>query len=432
MFQNTCTKCGQPFDTKNPNRVVCPNCLYPGRDAAGGYSATPQYSQQPRPQYGDRPAYTGDRPARPPYGDRPAYPPREGGGNYPPREYPPREGGYAPRPAYGDRPAYGAPRPQYGDRPAYPPREGGGYPPREYPPREGGGYPPREYPPREGGGYPPREYPPREGGYAPRPGGYGGGGAPRPGGFGGPRPFGPRPGGGRPGGGFRPGGGRPGGRPGGPGRGAPKKLLIPKEVLLELEKLYTPLLPLPNPDVHEVLAEKLNIEPSKAFFGINLVRMKMKLPKLEYPKRKLAVTPDQLMAIEAMYTPYMTMATPPIGIHKILAKQLKIDEWRVHVAIGLIRKAKNMSRWNTEREDLPEQMKAHLASLDTPETEPEKPSKPKAKKTKAAETAEVDAELDAEPETPLVSEAAAPVETSEETPAPKKRGRPKKVLAEEA
>jgi hypothetical protein len=362
MFQNTCTKCGQPFDTKNPNRVVCPNCLYPGREAGGGYSATPQFSQ--------------------------------------------------PRPQYGERPAYGAPRPQYGDRPAYPPRE---------------------YPPREGGGYPPREYPPREGGYAPRPQ-YGerpAYGAPRPGGFGGPRPFGPRPGGG-----FRPGGGRPGGRPGGPPRGGPKKLLIPKEVLIELEKMYVPLLPLPNPDVHEVLAEKLSIEPSKAFFGINLIRMKMKLPKLEYPKRKLAVTPDQLMAIEAMYTPYMTMPTPPIGIHKILAKQLKIDEWRVHVAIGLIRKAKNMPRWNTERDDLPEQMKVHLAALenaeaDKPAAEPAE-AKPKAKKSKTV-VAEPEA-VAAETQPPAVTtpEPGAPSRDDEAPAAPKKRGRPKKVVAEDS
>ena len=55
------------------------------------------------------------------------------------------------------------------------------------------------------------------------------------------------------------------------------------------------------------------------------------------------------------------------------------------MAIGLIRKAKNMPRWNTEREDLPEQMKAHLATLEAPEAEKpaEAPAKPKAKKAKA-------------------------------------------------
>jgi hypothetical protein len=405
MFQNTCTKCSKVFDTKNPNRIVCPNCLYPTRQDEGQYS-------QPRPQYG---------------GDRSSYPPREGGGYGAPRpqyggdrsSYPPREGG-----------GYGAPRPQYGgDRPSYPPREGGGYgAPRpqyggdrpSYPPREGGGYgAPR---PQYGGDRP--SYPPREGG------GYG---APRPGGYG------PRPGG----------GGRPGGPPrrgpGGPRR-APKPLLIPKEVLLELEKRYMPLLPLPNPDVHEVLAGQLNIEPSKAFFGINLVRMKLKLPKLDYPKRKLAVSPDQLMAIETMYTPYMTMENPPIGIHKIIAKQLKLDEWRVHVGIGLIRKAKNIPRWNTSRDDLPDHMKTHLASLDTlTDTPPvvvaetlatpdvEEAAKPlkkpmrkaPAKKVEAAEPAKEDA---SEEDTALL---ATPATETDDTPVPKKRGRPKKTTTAE-
>ena len=91
------------------------------------------------------------------------------------------------------------------------------------------------------------------------------------------------------------------------------------------------------------------------FFGINLVREKMRLPKLEYPKRKLAVTPEQLMAIETLYEPYLPL--PPLGIHKIISKQLKMDEWRVHVGIGLIRKNRNLNRWNEERDDLPPDMK---------------------------------------------------------------------------
>lgn len=126
----------------------------------------------------------------------------------------------------------------------------------------------------------------------------------------------------------------------------------------EIEKRYKPLLPLPNPDVHEVIAQQLNLPPSKVFFGINLIRQKMKLPKVDYPKRKLAVTPDQLMAIEALYLPYLPV--PPLGIHKIISKQLKIDEWRVHVAIGLIRKSRNMGRWNEEREDLTTDIKKSI------------------------------------------------------------------------
>jgi hypothetical protein len=100
------------------------------------------------------------------------------------------------------------------------------------------------------------------------------------------------------------------------------------------------------------------MKPSKVFFAINLIRQKSKLPKLEYPKRKLAVTPEQLMAVEALYEPFLPV--PPIGVHKIISKQLKMDEWRVHVAIGLIRKNKSLNRWNEDREDLPETMKESL------------------------------------------------------------------------
>ena len=135
----------------------------------------------------------------------------------------------------------------------------------------------------------------------------------------------------------------------------PKKLLVTKEQLIEIEKLYKTALPLPNPDIHEVIGEQINLAPSKVFFGINLVREKMRLPKLEYPKRKLAVTPEQLMAIETLYEPYLPL--PPLGIHKIISKQLRMDEWRVHVAIGLIRKNRNLNRWNEDREDLPPEMK---------------------------------------------------------------------------
>lgn len=135
----------------------------------------------------------------------------------------------------------------------------------------------------------------------------------------------------------------------------PKKLLVTKEQLIDIEKFYKAALPLPNPDIHEVIGEQINLAPSKVFFGINLVREKMKLPKLEYPKRKLAVTPEQLMAIETLYEPYLPL--PPLGIHKIISKQLRMDEWRVHVAIGLIRKNRNLNRWNEDREDLPPEMR---------------------------------------------------------------------------
>lgn len=175
-------------------------------------------------------------------------------------------------------------------------------------------------------------------------------------------------------------------------------------------------MPLPNPDVHEVIGEQINLAPSKVFFGINLVREKMKLPKLEYPKRKLAVSPEQLMAIETLYEPYLPL--PPLGIHKIIAKQLRMDEWRVHVAIGLIRKNRNLSRWNEDREDLPPEMKEsqRIAREEKEKAEKEKAAAEAAKPAKAPKA---------------VVEEAQP-EAAEEAPAPKVKAVKAKAAAEEA
>ncbi len=135
----------------------------------------------------------------------------------------------------------------------------------------------------------------------------------------------------------------------------PKTLLINKEQLAVIEEMYKKMLPLPNPDAHEVIAQAINLEPKKVFFGINLVRQKMMLPKVQFPKRKLAITPDQMMAIKNLYEPLLPL--PPIGCHKILAAQLKMDEWRVHVGIGLVRKQMGLDRWNQDREDAPEEFR---------------------------------------------------------------------------
>ena len=199
-----------------------------------------------------------------------------------------------------------------------------------------------------------------------------------------------------------------------------------KEQLIQIETLYKQTLPLPNPDVHEVIGEKIDLAPSKVFFGINLVREKMKLPRLEYPKRKLAVTPEQLMAIETLYEPYLPL--PPIGIHKIIAKQLKMDEWRVHVAIGLIRKNRNLSRWNEDREDLPAEMKESQRKAREEKEQAEAEKKPKtvekpAKKAKAAEADVEDAPAEEAVvvELPPVTAEAESVEVSAESPKPKAR-----------
>ena len=131
----------------------------------------------------------------------------------------------------------------------------------------------------------------------------------------------------------------------------PKPLLISKEQLEQIEALYKALLPLPNPDAHEVIGTTLGIEPQKVFFGINLVRQKLMLPKLPFPKRKLAISPDQLLAIKSLYEPLLPL--PPIGCHKIIAAQLKMDEWRVHVGIKLVRAQLGLERWNEDRADKP-------------------------------------------------------------------------------
>ena len=133
----------------------------------------------------------------------------------------------------------------------------------------------------------------------------------------------------------------------------PKALLVNREQLSQIEEMYKKMLPLPNPDAHEVIAQAIGLEPKKVFFGINLIRQKLMLPKISMPKRKLALTPDQLMAIKNLYEPLLPL--PPIGCHKILAAQLKMDEWRVHVGIGLVRKQMGLDRWNQEREDAPEE-----------------------------------------------------------------------------
>ena len=141
-------------------------------------------------------------------------------------------------------------------------------------------------------------------------------------------------------------------RPSGP---KPKKvakpLLLSKEQLENIEVLYKTMLPLPNPDAHELIGGKLGIEPQKVFFGINLIRQKMMLPKLAFPKRKLAITPDQMTAIKSLYEPLLPL--PPIGCHKIIAAQLKMDEWRVHVGIKLVRAQLGLERWNEDRADKP-------------------------------------------------------------------------------
>lgn len=332
MYVNKCTKCGAEFETKNPKRVICPNCLYPDKKpgsetgsetgensqnqsqngssyerpasySAGGYSTDSYPRRDDRPyQQQDRPRYDGQRS----YNQGGYQRPQQGGYNRPQGGYQRPQGGYNNDRGY-DRPR--APRP--------------------YDRNDGQ----RSY---NQGGY----QRPQQGGYSRSQGGYQ---RPQQGGYNRPQVGFNRPQGNR-----RPmGGGRP--------QRPPKQLLVNKEQLAQIEELYKKMLPLPNPDAHEVIGEQIGLEARKVFFGINLVRQKMMLPKLAFPKRKLAVSPDQLTAIKMLYEPLLPL--PPIGCHKIISAQLKIDEWRVHVGIGLIRKQLGLDRWNPEREDAPAEFK---------------------------------------------------------------------------
>ena len=366
MYVNKCTKCGAEFETKNPKRVICPNCLYPdkketsennsnhsqsgyaGQDSletsydrpasysAGGYSSDNYNKRDERPYQQDRQRYDGNRSFQQGGYQRP-----QGGYNRP-------QGGY-------QRPQSGYDR---GERSFDRPRS-----PRPYD-RDGGQ---RNY--GQGGFQRP------QGGFNRQGGGYNrsqGGGFNRQGGG-----FNRAQGGRRPQGGARP-------------QRPPKQLLVNKEQLILIEELYKKMLPLPNPDAHEIIGEQMGLEARKVFFGINLVRQKMMLPKLPFPKRKLAVSPDQLAAIKMLYEPLLPL--PPIGCHKIIASQLKIDEWRVHVGIGLIRKQLGMDRWNQERPDVPDEFKKSSESVVEPVIEEAVEPPKKRGRKKASEKSEAPSE----------------------------------------
>ncbi len=326
MYVNKCIKCGREFETKNPKRVICPDCLYPDKSmmvSASDDSQTEADNEQVKEPLNGYSA---------------------GGNDEAPRYY--SAGGNQDQPRY-QRPQQRPYNNRYGNN--YP--QGGGYNRQQQ-----GGYNRYNNNRQQGGGYNRQQ-----GGYnRPQQGGY--------------NRFNNR----------RP---QQGGFNRGPQqhrsqmRKAPKRLLVSKEQLEQIELLYKQMLPLPNPDCHEVIGEKIGLEPRKVFFGINLVRQKMMLPKLPFPKRKLAISPDQLFAIKNLYEPLLPL--PPIGCHKIIAAQLKMDEWRVHVGIGLIRSQMGLGRWNEDRPDLPEEFKKQNAEAEAPVVE-EKPKRGRKKKAEEA------------------------------------------------
>lgn len=408
MYVNKCTKCGAEFETKNPKRVICPNCLYPDKKMVLSSDSTPDSApnntspeggEQAPSQQVEKPqhysSYSADAPNPRPQNNY-NRPDNRGGYNQPRRDYNqgggyqrPQQGGYNRPPQQG-----GYNRPQQGgyDQPRRDYNQGGGY---QRPQQGGYDQPRRDY--NQGGGY----QRPQQGGYnrPPQQGGYN---RPQQGGYN--RP--PQQGGyNRP----QQGGNRFNNRP--PQRRSNKPLLITKEQLEQIELLYKAMLPLPNPDAHEVIGAKLEVEPRKVFFGINLVRQKLMLPKLPFPKRKLAISPDQMFAIQNLYEPLLPV--PPIGCHKIIAAQLKMDEWRVHVGIGLVRAKMGLERWNQERADAPAEFK--------------KGGEKSAKETKAAKKEPKEkAKKEKEPKTPKAEKPAkaAKAETTEEKP---KRGRKPKA-----
>ncbi len=316
MYTNKCIKCGCEFETKNPKRVICPNCLYPerkpgatsedGQTSGSGQEMTPRTSYSSYSAGNDHPnSYSSQR--------------MSSGGNYSRQN-----SGYSNQ-RYNNNNYNKAYNSQYR--------------------RDG----------QNNGGYRNNSYNSAQ------------------------RPYGQnqrrpqqRPYNQQRGGGFKPRFQQ------GSKRDFSKRLLITKEQMLEIENLYKAMLPLPNHDAYEVIAEKLNIEPRKVFFGINLIRQKMMLPKLNFPKRKLAVTEDQVFAIKNLYEPLLPL--PPIGCHKIIAAQLKMDEWRVHVGIGVVRRQMGLERWNLERTDIPEALREKEA-----QSKIRKAEKKAAEKAKKAE-----------------------------------------------
>ena len=285
MYVNKCIKCGAEFETKNPKRVICPNCLYADKGNEGAeekplqsYSSYSSYSADPKPRSYDRPAQGGYR------------------NNYQRDNRGQQGGGYQRRDNNRNN---NFQRRQDGNRGFKNNYASGG----------------------SKGGFQQKRNPNRR----------------------------PKP------------------------QKAAKPLLISKEQLEQIEVLYKAMLPLPNPDAHEVIGAKLGIEPQKVFFGINLVRQKMMLPKLPFPKRKLAISPDQLMAIKSLYEPLLPL--PPIGCHKIIAAQLKMDEWRVHVGIKLVRAQLGLERWNEDRADKPADymVAKHEKQEKLPETQTDSP-----------------------------------------------------------
>ena len=80
MYVNKCIKCGREFETKNPKRVICPDCLYPDKKMMVNSPETPEdgttvatppteqlsnYSTEDKPQFYSSYSSGGDENPRP-------------------------------------------------------------------------------------------------------------------------------------------------------------------------------------------------------------------------------------------------------------------------------------------------------------------------------------------------------------------------------
>jgi hypothetical protein len=108
----------------------------------------------------------------------------------------------------------------------------------------------------------------------------------------------------------------------------------------------------------------------------------------------LAISPDQLLAIKSLYEPLLPL--PPIGCHKIIAAQLKMDEWRVHVGIKLVRAQLGLDRWNEDRADKPADYMVIKHERSSAEKVVEAKPEPEAK----VETSETSVAVEEAPEKP--------------------------------
>ena len=205
MYVNKCIKCGREFETKNPKRVICPDCLYPDKSMMITPSAPSADEQK----------------TETPISQEPLNGYSAGGTEEPPRYY---SAGGNPEPQRYQRPQRNYQNNNYSNR--------GGY-------NRNNNNRNRD---NRGG------YNRSQGGYRSSQGGYN-----RNNSFQNRRP-----------------GGRPNFQNKRPKNKGPKQLLVSKEQLEQIEKLYKAMLPLPNPDCHEVIGEKIgtsgNVECAKMIF----------------------------------------------------------------------------------------------------------------------------------------------------------------------